>query len=87
MKTRGHAPTARRCASATVVGLDTLLVYGGECVKERRPLGDAHALDLRTMTWRVVSHSDDADADGSIVPTPRSEHVACAFGWVAAAHS
>ena len=84
MKTRGHAPSARRCASATVVGMDTLLVYGGECVKERRPLGDSHALDLRTMTWRVVSHSDEGD--GSIesrhvpVPPPRSEHVACAFG-------
>ena len=62
--------------------MDTLLVYGGECVKERRPLGDAHALDLRTMTWRVVSHSDEGDGsiDSRDVPTPRSEHVACAFG-------
>lgn len=55
VRTKGVAPSARRCAAAVVVGVDSLLVHGGEDPRRpRRPLGDAHVLDLETMAWRVV---------------------------------
>ena len=52
-ETAGAAPLARRCAAVCVVGVDALLVHGGEDpAHPHRPPGDAHVLDLETMAWR-----------------------------------
>lgn len=94
VRTAGVAPLARRCAAVCVVGVDALLVHGGEDpAHPHRPLGDAHVLDLETMAWRQVACSDGSasnegetnrgtyQANGSKRPMPvaRSEHVACAW--------
>ena len=74
VRTEGVAPRARRCAVAVVVGVDSLVVHGGEDPRHpRRPLGDAHVLDLETMAWRVVcsdgseSWMDEETDDGETV--------------------
>ena len=79
-ETSGPRPSARRGHSATTVG-DALVVFGGEDA-DRKFLGDAHALDLKTMTWRAIEPGPgaSADADPDATPAPRAEHVAAAWG-------
>lgn len=82
VRTKGVAPSARRCAAAVVVGVDSLLVHGGEDPRRpRRPLGDAHVLDLETMAWRVVCSDgserlDEETDDGETVRASNG-----ASGW------
>uniref|UniRef100_A0A7S0ILC1 ACB domain-containing protein n=1 Tax=Micromonas pusilla TaxID=38833 RepID=A0A7S0ILC1_MICPS len=65
VRTKGPAPRARRCAAAVVVGVDALLVHGGEDpAHPHRPLGDAHVLDLETMAWNVVCSDGSAPSRG-----------------------
>ena len=59
-ETSGPKPSARRGHSATTVG-DALVVFGGEDA-HRTFLGDAHALDLKTMTWRAIEPGRDPGA-------------------------
>ena len=64
VRTTGTAPRARRCAAAVVVGVDALLVHGGEDpARSHRPLGDAHVLDLETMAWKVVCSDGSASRE------------------------
>ena len=79
-ETSGPKPSARRGHSATTVG-DALVVFGGEDA-HRTFLGDAHALDLKTMTWRAIEPGRDpgASQDPDATPSPRAEHVATAWG-------
>ena len=53
VRTRASRLSLGRCAAVCVVGVDALLVHGGEDpARSHRPLGDAHVLDLETMAWR-----------------------------------
>ena len=66
-------PCARRGASVTVAGKDTLVVFGGED-EERRFLNDTWILDLKAKEWRRVK------APGGHPPDPRADHTATMWG-------
>lgn len=78
VETTGPKPGSRRGLSATVLG-DTLVVFGGEDA-DRRYLDDAHALDLATMTWRVIDGPRNTGTIKGAPPAPRAEHTAAAWG-------
>ncbi|KAJ4969081.1 hypothetical protein NE237_015782 [Protea cynaroides] len=68
LRTYGKSPVSRGGQSVTLVGLTTLVMFGGEDAN-RALLNDLHILDLETMTW------DEIDTIG-VPPSPRSDHAA-----------
>ena len=70
---KGTPPRARESHSATLVGSDKLVVFGGSAEGEGNYLNDIHILDVSTMTW----HSPIVQGEG---PSRRDSHAASSVG-------
>ena len=69
----GTPPKARESHSATLVGSDKLVVFGGSAEGEGNYLNDVHILDVTTMTW----NSPQVQGEG---PSRRDSHAAASVG-------
>lgn len=69
LATTGDVPTARGGHTACPLPDDKIVIYGGED-GHRRPLAEAHVLDLQEFTWRRI------EVTSKQAPVARSGHAA-----------
>ncbi|GAV80141.1 Kelch_3 domain-containing protein/Kelch_4 domain-containing protein [Cephalotus follicularis] len=70
---KGTPPTPRESHTATLVGDDKMVIFGGSGEGEANCLNDLHVLDLKTMRWTSPEVKGD-------IPVPRDSHSAVAIG-------
>ena len=70
---RGAPPSPRESHTATLVGDEKLVIFGGSGEGEANYLNDFHVLDLKTMRWTSPEVKGDT-------PAPRDSHSAVAIG-------
>ncbi|GJZ49806.1 Rab9 effector protein with kelch motifs-like protein [Tanacetum coccineum] len=66
---KGVAPTPRESHTATMIGHDRLVIFGGSGEGDANYLNDLHILDLKTMRWSSPEPQGD-------IPVPRDSHSA-----------
>lgn len=69
----GIPPCPRESHTATLVGNDKILIFGGSGEGEANYLNDVHILDLNTMRWSSPEVRGD-------IPVPRDSHSTVAIG-------